>query len=123
MAGNSIKNKDKYEALKRKGMSKGKAARISNAGTSASRRVGARAAASEADRRERSPRAADERASQIGPTRSPWHDDRAAAPFAVARGNAGGDVAGGGDRAICGFGVVQRLTTWVCWTWTVRGLS
>jgi hypothetical protein len=40
MAGNSIKNKKKYKALKRKGMSKGKAARIANAGKSASRKGG-----------------------------------------------------------------------------------
>jgi hypothetical protein len=40
MAGKSIKNKSKYRALKRKGMSKGRAARISNAGKSASRKGG-----------------------------------------------------------------------------------
>jgi hypothetical protein len=40
MAGNSIKNKSKYEALKRKGMSKTRAAKISNAGKSASRKGG-----------------------------------------------------------------------------------
>lgn len=40
MAGNSIKNKKKYEALKRKGMSKTRAAKISNAGKSASRKGG-----------------------------------------------------------------------------------
>ena len=40
MAGKSIKNKKKYEALKRKGMSKSRAARISNAGKSASRKGG-----------------------------------------------------------------------------------
>jgi hypothetical protein len=40
MAGKSIKNKSKYEALKRKGMSKSRAAAISNAGKSASRKGG-----------------------------------------------------------------------------------
>jgi hypothetical protein len=40
MAGKSVKNKRKYKALKRKGMSKGRAARISNAGKSASRKGG-----------------------------------------------------------------------------------
>jgi hypothetical protein len=40
MAGASIKNKRKYRALKRKGMSKSRAARISNAGKSASRKGG-----------------------------------------------------------------------------------
>jgi hypothetical protein len=40
MAGNSIKNKRKYNALKRKGMSKSRAARISNAGSAGSRRGG-----------------------------------------------------------------------------------
>jgi hypothetical protein len=40
MAGKSIKNKSKYEALKRKGMPKSRAAAISNAGKSASRKGG-----------------------------------------------------------------------------------
>ena len=40
MPGNSIKNKPKYKALKRKGMSKTRAAKISNAGKSASRKGG-----------------------------------------------------------------------------------
>jgi hypothetical protein len=40
MAGKSIKNKDQYQALKRKGMSKTRAAKISNAGKSASRKGG-----------------------------------------------------------------------------------
>ena len=40
MAGKSIKDKRKYRALKRKGMSKSRAARISNAGKSASRKGG-----------------------------------------------------------------------------------
>ena len=40
MAGNSIKHKRQYEALKRKGMSKSRAAAISNAGKSASRKGG-----------------------------------------------------------------------------------
>ena len=42
MAGRSIKNKPKYRALKRKGMSKSRAARISNAGKAASRKGGRR---------------------------------------------------------------------------------
>ena len=40
MAGKSVKNKRKYKALKRKGMPKGRAARIANAGKSASRKGG-----------------------------------------------------------------------------------
>lgn len=40
MAGNSIKNKPKYKALKRKGMSKTRAAKIANAGKSASKKGG-----------------------------------------------------------------------------------
>ena len=40
MAGKSIKNKRKYKALKRKGMSKTRAAKIANAGKSASRKGG-----------------------------------------------------------------------------------
>jgi len=40
MAGKSVKNKKKYRALRRKGMSKSRAARISNAGKSASRKGG-----------------------------------------------------------------------------------
>ena len=40
MAGASVKNKRKYRALKRKGMSKSRAARIANAGKSASRKGG-----------------------------------------------------------------------------------
>jgi hypothetical protein len=40
MAGNSIKNKSKYKVLKRKGMPKARAAAISNAGKSASRKGG-----------------------------------------------------------------------------------
>jgi hypothetical protein len=43
MAGKSIKNKRKYKALKRKGMSKGRAAAISNAGKKASRKGGRKA--------------------------------------------------------------------------------
>jgi hypothetical protein len=42
MAGNSVKNKRKYKALKRKGMSKGRAARIANAGKADSRKGGRR---------------------------------------------------------------------------------
>lgn len=38
--GSQIKNDDKYEALRRKGASKSKAARIANSGKSASRRGG-----------------------------------------------------------------------------------
>jgi len=40
MAGKSIKHKKQYRALKRKGMSKGRAAAISNAGKKASRKGG-----------------------------------------------------------------------------------
>lgn len=40
MAGRSIKHKSKYEALKRKGMSKQRAARISNSGKEGSRKGG-----------------------------------------------------------------------------------
>ena len=40
MAGKSIKHKRQYKALKRKGMSKTRAAKISNAGKSASRKGG-----------------------------------------------------------------------------------
>ena len=40
MAGKSIKNRRKYKALKRKGMSKTRAAKIANAGKSASRKGG-----------------------------------------------------------------------------------
>jgi hypothetical protein len=45
MAGNSIKNKPKYKALKRKGMSKARAARIANSGKASSRKGGRKAAA------------------------------------------------------------------------------
>ena len=38
--GSSIKNDRKYEALKRKGMSKSRAARIANSGKSSSRKGG-----------------------------------------------------------------------------------
>lgn len=40
MAGKSVKNKRKYKALRRKGMPKSRAAKISNAGKSASRKGG-----------------------------------------------------------------------------------
>jgi hypothetical protein len=40
MAGNSVKNKKKYKALKRKGMSKGRAARIANSGKASARKGG-----------------------------------------------------------------------------------
>jgi hypothetical protein len=50
MAGKSIKNKDKYQALKRKGMSKTRAAKISNAGKSASRKGGRKAGRARAAR-------------------------------------------------------------------------
>jgi hypothetical protein len=44
MAGKSIKNRSRYQALKRKGMSKTRAAaKISNAGKSASRKGGRKA--------------------------------------------------------------------------------
>ena len=42
MAGNSIKNKRKYSALKRKGMSKTRAARMANAGKASSRKAAAK---------------------------------------------------------------------------------
>ena len=42
MAGKSIKHKAQYRALKRKGMSKTRAAKISNAGKKASRKGGKR---------------------------------------------------------------------------------
>jgi len=38
----NVKSKDKYEALRRKGMSKTRAAKISNAGKAASRKGGRR---------------------------------------------------------------------------------
>jgi hypothetical protein len=44
MAGKSIKRKSAYRALKRKGMSKTRAARISNAGKKASRKGGRKGA-------------------------------------------------------------------------------
>jgi hypothetical protein len=40
MAGKSVKNKRKYKALKRKGMSKTRAAKIANAGKKGSRKGG-----------------------------------------------------------------------------------
>jgi len=40
MAGNSVKNKSKYRALKRKGMSKTRAAKIANSGKASSRKGG-----------------------------------------------------------------------------------
>jgi hypothetical protein len=40
MAGKSVKDKSKYQALKRKGMSKGRAARIANSGKAGSRKGG-----------------------------------------------------------------------------------
>ena len=40
MAGNSIKNKSKYKALKRKGMSKTRAAKIANSSKASSRKGG-----------------------------------------------------------------------------------
>jgi len=40
MAGKSIKNKKKYQALKRKGMPKSRAAAISNSGKAGSRKGG-----------------------------------------------------------------------------------
>jgi hypothetical protein len=44
MAGRSVKNKRKYRPLERKGMSKGRAARIANAGEAGSRQGGKRSA-------------------------------------------------------------------------------
>jgi hypothetical protein len=46
MAGNSVKNKKKYNALKRKGMSKARAARIANSGRASSRKGGKKASRS-----------------------------------------------------------------------------
>jgi hypothetical protein len=40
MAGNSVKNKSKYNALKKKGMSKTRAAKIANSGKASSRKGG-----------------------------------------------------------------------------------
>ncbi|HZP88557.1 MAG TPA: hypothetical protein VFB54_17225 [Burkholderiales bacterium] len=40
VAGNSVKNKPKYKALKRKGMSKTRAAKIANSGKASSRKGG-----------------------------------------------------------------------------------
>ena len=40
MAGKSVKNKSKYDALKRKGMSKTRAAKIASSGKSSSRKGG-----------------------------------------------------------------------------------
>jgi len=42
MAGKSVKNKRKYKALKRQGMSKSRAAKIANAGKKGSRKGGRR---------------------------------------------------------------------------------
>ena len=42
MAGNSIKHKGKYEALKRKGIGKTRAAKIANSGRAGSRKGGER---------------------------------------------------------------------------------
>jgi hypothetical protein len=42
MAGRSVKNKKTYKALKRKGMSKSRAAKIANAGKAGSRKGGRR---------------------------------------------------------------------------------
>ena len=53
MAG-KIKNKRKYKALKRKGMSKSRAAAISNAGKSASRKGGRRGGRKSSKRRKHS---------------------------------------------------------------------
>ena len=50
MAGNSVKNKGKYQALKRKGMSKGRAARIANSGKAGSRKGGRNSAKGRAKR-------------------------------------------------------------------------
>jgi hypothetical protein len=42
MAGKSVKNKSKYNALKRKGMSKTRAAKIANSGKAGSKKGGRR---------------------------------------------------------------------------------
>lgn len=46
MAGKSVKNKRKYKALKRKGMSKTRAAKIANSGKKGSRKGGRHSARS-----------------------------------------------------------------------------
>jgi hypothetical protein len=51
MAGKSVKNKPKYKALKRKGMSKTRAAKIANSGKSSSRKGGRKAAAKRRSRK------------------------------------------------------------------------
>jgi hypothetical protein len=50
MAGKSVKDKSKYSALKKKGMSKTRAAKIANAGKSASRKGGKKAGRKSASR-------------------------------------------------------------------------
>ena len=46
MAGKSVKDKKTYHALKRKGLSKSRAARIANAGKAAKRKGGRRSSSS-----------------------------------------------------------------------------
>jgi hypothetical protein len=50
MAGKSVKDKDKYQALKRKGMSKTRAAKIANSGKAGSRKGGRNSSKSRAKR-------------------------------------------------------------------------
>lgn len=54
MPGKSVKNKKTYSALKKKGMSKGKAARIANAGKSAQRKGGKKGGAKSKSRSKKS---------------------------------------------------------------------
>lgn len=51
MAGKSVKDKSKYNALKKKGMSKTRAAKIANAGKAGSRKGGKRGGKASAKRR------------------------------------------------------------------------
>ncbi len=56
MAGSSVKNKKKYRALKKKGMPKGRAAAIANAGKSASRKGGKKAGKKKAGKKKKASR-------------------------------------------------------------------
>jgi hypothetical protein len=53
MAGKSIKHKKEYKALRRKGMSKTRAAKISNAGKKASRKGGRKSGRKRKSRKKR----------------------------------------------------------------------
>ena len=54
MPGNSVKDKPKYKALKRKGMPKARAAKIANAGKSASKKGGRKGGAKSGGRKKSS---------------------------------------------------------------------